>query len=177
MVRTSKKNRLAIIAHPSPDRAPPSMTPAQVAATAAFMKRKHVGTRFYHEPSMRDIGVHDEIVHLFAVTRAARFLSLSEPSYSALTSEFLATFSANLTTSIDVTYYSGSVSFSLGNELRSLTLDQVNTALNLRPYRASLHVSDDRLNSFRYKTTGREVFVVRSDGYAKYMVHPIFKII
>ena len=126
---------------------------------------------------MRDIGVHDEIVQLFSVTQASIFLLLSEPSYPALTSELLATISADITSCISKNYVDGTISFSMGNQQWSLTLDQVNTALNLRPYRATLDVSDDHLSRIWYKITGRDSFVVRSDGYVKYMVHPIFKII
>ncbi len=84
--------------------------------------RTHQATRWYHEPTGREMFMHEAIGEAFGYINASSILALHHPSYEALTSEFLSA----LTTTIKKPSDGGQITFCLGNKRRVLNLQQWN---------------------------------------------------
>ncbi len=121
---------------------------------------------------MTDLGIHLEIQKLCGNIGAHPLLQLNEPTYAALTSEFLASYKYQIHRG---DRSSASLQFQLGNEARSLSLTQLNNIFGFPAVQEDESVTSEELSKFWYDISGFETPFVGAQ--ACYVVHPVFRVI
>ncbi len=136
------------------------------------LNKEYLGTRCYDEDTMTDLGIHLEIQRLCERIGAHPLLKLNEPTYIALTAEFLASFKFLIHKG---DRSSASLQFQLGNEDRSLSLTQLNNIFGFPAGQEDETVTQEELNEFWFDTTGFQTPFV--GALSCYIVHPVFRVI
>ena len=160
MGRTTKRHRI----ESDDDEGSPSPIPAQdrdkvrlptKTLTAKFnllKKRPHKSPRWYDESIAEELFMDEDIREIFRFMGAESLLDMGHSTYNALTSEFLATLRH------DVEGFEGPISFRLGNQDRTITLEEWNAIFGFPNPKTPFKIDKYPLLRFWFMITGQLEF-------------------
>ncbi|CAI9290949.1 unnamed protein product [Lactuca saligna] len=153
----------------------PSLTNAEIKTYRSNLRGRAIRpTKFYHKKSMKKLGVHDGVYHLFIKLGWRGFLRLCDRTYEEPTMEFLSTYARDDDTKV--------LTFQLKGEHHRLTYEELDSIMGIDdPFRISPQNQEyqDFLRypdaNFWMQISGLATFNP-SRQRAKHIVHPCWRI-
>ena len=153
----------------------PSLTNAEIKTYRSNLRGRAIRpTKFYHKKSMKKLGVHDGVYHLFIKLGWRGFLRLCDRTYEEPTMEFLSTYARDDDTEV--------LTFQLKGEHHRLTYAELDSIMGIDdPFRISPQSQEyqDFLRcpdaNFWMQISGLPTFNP-SRQRAKHIVHPCWRI-